>query len=160
MSLLNKRKKSILDENKMCTILWKQQSYGITILTKHNFHTHHIYPEFLIPLHIFLKLGSVWSTLNLSTVFWEPGLYGLTKDYQQNEEIKGSYLVEFASDLAPMSKSWVKDCISKINKNQRLDDDVFVNIILFDVILVEKMIHAIKNHGLRYDENNKVYTVL
>jgi hypothetical protein len=161
MSLDQIEKKPIISgENKMCTILWTQNKYGITILTKQNFRTHHIYPEFLIPLHTFLNLGSVWQLLNLCTVFWEPGLYGIPKDYQRNEQIKGSYLAEFASDLAPISKSWVKDCIQKIINKQPLNDHVFVNIILFDQTLLEQMINAIERHGLSFDENNKLYTVL
>ena len=160
MSLEQIKKRIISNENKICTILWRQDKYGISILTKQNFRTHHIYPEFLIPLHTFLTVGSVWSLLNLCTVFWEPGLYGIPKDYHKNEHIKGSYLVEFASDLAPISKSWVKDCIKKIIHNQSLDDDVFVNIILFDPNLLQQIIKAIERHGLTLCENNKIYTVV
>ena len=144
----------------MCTILWRQNKYGLTILTIDNFRTHHIYPELLIPLHTFLNLGSIWSLLNLSTVFWEPGLYGIQKDYHRNEQTKGSYLAEFATDLAPISKSWVKDCIEKIIDNQSLDDDVFVNIIIFEPTLLEQMLNAIERHGFSFEENNKIYTVL
>jgi hypothetical protein len=160
MSSLNKTKLTISNENKMCTILWIREKYGISILTKHNFRTHNIYPEFLIPLHIFLNLGSVWSLLNLCTVFWEQGLYGIPKDYHRNEEIKGAYLVEFASDLAPISKSWVKECIHKIIYNQPLDDDVFVNIILFDQSLLERIINDLQSHELIFYENNKIYTLV
>ena len=160
MSSLNRTKLTISNENKMCTILWIREKYGISILTKHNFQTHNIYPEFLIPLYIFLNLESVWSLLNLCTVFWEQGLYGIPKDYHQNEEIKGAYLVEFASDLAPISKSWVKQCIHKIIYNQPLDDDVFVNIILFDQSLLERMINDLQRHELSFYENNKIYTLV
>ena len=69
------------------------KKYGISILSKDNFRTRNIYLEFLIPLHSFLKLGSVWSLLNLCTVFWRQGLYSIPKDYHRNEEIKASYLV-------------------------------------------------------------------
>ena len=160
MSFEQNKKTIISNDNKMCTILWRQNKYGITILIKENFHTHHIYPEFVIPLRTFLNSGGIWSVVNLCTVFWESGLYGIRKDYYQNEQIKGAYLIEFASDLAPISKSWVKDCIHKIIHNQQLDDDVFVNIILFDQSLLERIINAIQSHGLTFHENNKIYTVL
>jgi hypothetical protein len=97
--------------------------------------------------------------LKLSTVFWEKYSYGVKCDDRQNEEIKGAYLISFASDLAPISKKWAKDCIDKIIENKPIEEQILVEIILLDETLIQKIVNAIINHQLEYSKEGNIYTV-
>jgi len=162
MSILENTVKSrVSSKTKMCPIIWNRDKYSITILTLDNSNARN-YPKpvFRIPLKKFLQCGGIWSVVNLYTIFWEPPIYGIKRNYQDNERVKGSYLVEFASDLAPLCKAWAKDCIEKTITFQQLEDEVFVEIILFDETLVTKMTNAIQQHELTFSENDSIYRVL
>jgi hypothetical protein len=91
----------------------------------------------------------MWSALNLCTVFWEPPLYGIPRDYKENERVKGAYLIAFASDLAPICKEWARGCIEQCSHPiVEAKDEVFVEIILFNEALKARMMDAISRHSL------------
>jgi hypothetical protein len=148
-------------DNKMCPIIWNRQKYGLTILTLHNSSTNYnSKPIFRLPLKKFMNSGAFWSALNLSTIFWERSLYGINRDYKENEKIKGAYLIAFASDLAPICKAWATRCIHKIIECESLEDEVFVEIIVLNETLTNKLVTAIVNHQMEYSVNQNIYTII
>ena len=148
-------------ENKMCPILWIREKYGLTISTLNKCSTNYnSKPIFRVPLKKFMKSGAFWSALNLCTIFWEQPLYRMNRDYKENEKIKGAYLIAFASDLAPICKAWANRCIHKIIEGEPLEDEVFVEIIVFDETLVNKLITAIVNHQMEYSVTQNIYTII
>jgi hypothetical protein len=74
-------------------------------------------------------------------------LYGIPRDYKENERVKGAYLIAFASDLAPICKEWARGCIERCN--QKASDAVFVEIVLFNEALKAQMMDAISRHELQ-----------
>jgi hypothetical protein len=152
---------AITRKTKMCPIIWRQDKYGINILTLDNSNgSRYQKPVFLVPLKKFLQSGAIWQVVNLCTIFWEPPAYGIQRAHLDNERVKGAYLIEFASDLAPLCKAWARGCIEKTIVSQQLEDEVFVEIILFNEALVAKMIDAIHRHELTFSENENIYTVI
>ena len=148
------------NENKMCPIIWNRQKYGLTILTLPNSSANYnSKPIFRLPLKKFMNSGAFWSALNLSTIFWEQPLYGMNRNYKENEKIKGAYLIAFASDLAPICKAWAKRCINKIIEGEPLEDEVFVEIIVLDETLTNKLITAIVKHQMEYSVIQNIYTI-
>lgn len=132
---------------KMCPIMWRRDKCGINILTMDNAHPqYNRCPVFYVPLRKFMQCGGLWTVVGLCTVFWEPPLYGIPRDYEENERVKGAYLIEFASDLAPICKEWARGCIEQCS--QKASDEVFVEIILFNEALKTEMMDAISRHNL------------
>ena len=138
---------------KMCPITWNRNECGISILTMENAHPQYNQnPIFYVPLCKFMQCGGLWTVVGLCTVFWEPPLYGIPRDYRENERVKGAYLIEFASDLAPICKEWARGCIEQCSQCSHPiveeKDKVFVEIILFDEALKARMMDAISRHNL------------
>ena len=140
----------------MCPIIWDRNEYSVSILTMDNAQDNYLNPTFYVPLRTFMQCGAFWSALNLCTVFWEPPLYGIPRAHVENERIKGAYLIEFASDLAPICKEWATGCIS-----QETSDEVFVEIVLFNEARKAQIMHAISRHELNVSicESTNVHTV-
>jgi len=148
------------NKHKMCPIVWDRNEYGVCILTMENaHHADYLKPTFYVPLRTFMQCGGMWSALNLCTVFWEPPLYGIPRDHVKNERIKGAYLIEFASDLAPVCKEWARSCIEQCN--QKASDEVFVEIVMFNEARKDQMMYAISRHELNVSicESTNVHTV-
>ena len=144
----------------LCPIIWKKYEYGLSIVSLNKcISDYDSKPIIRIPLKIFMKSGAIWSVLKLSTVFWEKYSYGVKFDDKHNEEIKGGYLISFASDLAPISKTWAKDCIDKIIENKPIEEQVLAEIILLDETLIQKILNAIINLQLEYSIEGNIYTV-
>ena len=140
------------NKHKMCPIIWIRREYTISILTMDNAH-HASYlgmPIFYVPLRTFMQCGAFWSALNLCTVFWEPPLYGIPHDREENESAKGAYLIEFASDMAPICKEWARGCIEQCTHHTMVEtsDEVFVEIVLFNEARKAQIMHAISRHCL------------
>ena len=157
--------KSVKSENKMCPILYVKDKYMLSILTPEN-SSHYPNPTFNIPLRTFLRYGTIWTELNLCTIFWEQPIYGIYKNSLEREYTKIAYLIAFASDMAPICKAWAKDCLEKTIENTYLEDEARVEIVLFDETLKDKLISAITkmNETVTTDtvtaENNHIYTVI
>jgi hypothetical protein len=146
---------------KMCPIMWRRDKCGISILTMENAHPqYNRCPVFYVPLRKFMQCGGLWTVVGLCTVFWEPPLYGIPRDHEENERVKGAYLIEFASDLAPICKEWARGCIEQCS--QKAKDEVFVEIILFNEALKTEMMDAISRHKLTVSicESTNAYTVI
>lgn len=146
---------------KMCPIMWRRDKCGINILTMDNAHPqYNRCPVFYVPLRKFMQCGGLWTVVGLCTVFWEPPLYGIPRDYEENERVKGAYLIEFASDLAPICKEWARGCIEQCS--QKASDEVFVEIILFNEALKTEMMDAISRHKLTVSicESTNAHTVI
>ena len=146
---------------KMCPIMWSRDTCGISILTMENAHPqYNRCPVFYVPLRKFMQCGGLWTVVGLCTVFWEPPLYGIPRDYEETERVKGAYLIEFASDLAPICKEWARGCIEQCS--QKASDEVFVEIILFNEALKTEMMDAISRHKLTVSicESTNAYTVI
>jgi hypothetical protein len=146
-------------DNKRCVILWKRDEYGLTILTMKNAKGSELYgkPIFYIPLRTFMRCGAFWSTLHLCTVFWEQRPYHIERTFQETERIKGAYLIEFAPDIAPICKGWAKQCIDGLHDWPRHleTEEVFVEIIVFQDSLKDKLMDAGKIHALQVSETEK-----
>ena len=137
-------------DNKRCILIWNSQEYGLTILTMKNAKGSELYkrPLFYIPLRTFMRCGAFWSALHLSTIFWEPKPYNIQRSYKETERIKGAYLIAFAPDIAPICKGWAKQCIDKLHDLPKADE-AFVEIIVFQDSLKDKIIDAIKGYELQ-----------
>lgn len=146
--------------NKRCPILYRKDKYALEILTLENstFCSDLHSCVFRIPLHHFMQSGAVWSALNLCTIFWEKPAWGKPNSLEQ-EKTKGAYLIAFATNLAPICKTWANDCIQKTIAYQKLGDEVFVEIIVHDQTLKPKLISALQAHVLTFSENENIYTV-
>lgn len=157
MNITNNR----TSENKMCPIIWKKDNYGLTIATLDKCtEIYNFKPIIRMPLGEFMKSGAIWSILRLTTIFWEKPLYGIERDIERNEQIKASYLISFASDLAPLCKAWAKKCIDTIIENQPLEEEVFAEIILFDETLRDKIIDNIIKNKMEYSVHENIYTII
>lgn len=164
---------SVRSENKMCPILFVRDKYMMSILIPEN-RSHYSKPTFNIPLRTFLRYGSIWAELNLCTIFWEQPIYGIYRNSLEREYTKIAYLIAFASDMAPICKVWAKNClentVEKTFEKMYLDDEAYVEIVLFDETLKDKMIDAItKMNGTitteaiateAITENGYIYTVI
>jgi hypothetical protein len=152
------------NEHKMCPIIWDRNECGVCILTMENAHIqYNRNPMFYVPLRKFMQCGGLWSALNLCTVFWEPPLYGIPRDHVENERIKGAYLIAFASDLAPICKEWARGCIEQCNHPiVESNDEVFVEIVLFNEARKAKMMDAISRHALQVSicEATNAFTII
>ena len=152
--------KSVKSENKRCPILYVRDKYMLSILTPEN-SSQYPNPTFNIPLRTFLQYGTIWTELNLCTVFWEQLNYGIYKNLLEREYTKIAYLIAFAPDMAPICKAWAKDCLEKTIENTYLEDEALVEIVLFDETLKDKMISAITiMNGTVTAENGHIYTVI
>jgi hypothetical protein len=163
-SSVEKNNKDIVHpENKICTLIWKRNEYGLTILTMENAKGSDKYekPLFYIPLRTFMRCGAIWSALNLCTIFWEQRPYRIERTFQETERIKGAYLLEFIPDVAPISKGWAKECIDKLHDWPRKlnTDEVFVEIIVFQESLKNKIMDAIQIHMLDVFVSNDIFNV-
>ena len=139
------------NDHKMCPILWDRNEFGITVLTMENASSHYqCYPMVYVPLRTFMQCGDLWSVLKLCTVFWEPPLYGIPRDHAENERIKGAYLIEFASDLAPICKKWARECIEQCGQcSHEASSKVFVQIVIFNEARQALIMDAISRHNLK-----------
>ena len=148
----NKEPKEHYD-NKRCLLIWNSQEYGLTILTMKNAKRSELYkrPLFYIPLRIFMRCGAFWSALHLSTIFWEPKPYNIERSFKETERIKGGYLIAFAPDIAPICKGWAKQCIDKLHdlSADPEADEAFVEIMVFQDSLKDKIVDAINRHKLQ-----------
>lgn len=145
--------KEEVHDNKRCILLWKRSEYGLTILTMKNAKGSELYekPIFYIPLRIFMRCGAFWGALHLHTIFWEPKPYNMERSFQDTERIKGAYLIEFAPDIAPICKGWAKQCIERLHDWPRNpeSEEAFVEIIVFQDSLKDKIMDAIHRHALQ-----------
>lgn len=145
------------NEHKMCLIILDRSNYSATILTLENsnaaLHANIGHYVIRVPLRTFFRCASIWSELRLVTVFWEPPLYGIPRDYLQTEITKVHYFVEFASDLAPISKAWAMSACLNTVQNIPIDDEVYVEIILFTEAMKDRMVQSItgyRHYGTTY----------
>ena len=145
------------NEHKMCLIIFDRSNYIATILTLENSNAALQaaigYYVFRIPLRTFFRCASIWFELRLVTTFWEPPLYGIPRDYLQTEITKVHYFVEFASDLAPICKAWAMSACLNTVQNIPIDDEVYVEIILFTEAMKDRMVQSItsyRHYGTTY----------
>jgi hypothetical protein len=98
-----------------------------------------------------MRCGAFWSALHLHTIFWEPKPYNIERNFQETERTKGAYLIELAPDIAPICKGWAKQCIEKLHDWPRDPeaDEAFVEIIVFQDSLKDKIMDAIHRHTLQ-----------
>jgi hypothetical protein len=147
------KEKEELHDNKRCILIWSRGEYGLTITTMKNAKGSELYekPIFYIPLRTFMRCGAFWSALHLCTIFWEPKPYNIERKFQETERIKGAYLIEFAPDIAPICKGWAKQCIDKLHDWPRDPeaDEAFVEIIVFQDSLKDKIMDAVHRHTLQ-----------
>ena len=156
-------KNEINSEYKRCLLIWDRNEYGLTILTMENAKNTSYYekPVFYIPLRTFMRCGSFWSALKLCTVFWEQRPYHIERTFKETERIKGAYLIAFASDMAPICKKWAEQCIDKLYEWSRNtcededEDEVFVEIIVFNDSLKDEIIKAAKSYMLQIVETDE-----
>ena len=141
-------------DNKRCILIWSRQEYGLSILTMKNAKGSELYekPLFYIPLRTFMRCGAFWSALHLSTIFWEQRPYNIERSFQETERIKGAYLIAFAPDIAPICKGWAKQCIDALHDWPRDPEveEAFVEIIVFQDSLKDKLMNAVKGHALQF----------
>jgi hypothetical protein len=148
-------------DNKRCILIWKRDEYGLTILTMKNAKGSELYekPIFYIPLNVFMRCGAFWSALHLCTIFWEPKPYNIERTFKETERIKGAYLIEFAPDIAPICKGWAKQCVDALHDRPRDPEseakEAFVEIIVFQDSLKDKIMDAVKGHALQVSETDK-----
>lgn len=151
--------KEEVHDNKRCPLIWSRGEYGLTILTMKNAKGSELYekPIFYIPLRIFMRCGAFWSALHLFTIFWEPKPYNMERNFQETERTKGAYLIAFASDIAPICKGWAQQCIDKLHDWPRDPEaeEVFVEIIVFQDSLKDKIMDAVHRHELQVSETDK-----
>jgi hypothetical protein len=161
-------KEEELYDNKRCILIWSRGEYGLTIMTMKNAKGSELYekPIFYIPLRTFMRCGAFWSALHLSTIFWEPKPYNMERKFQETERTKGAYLIAFAPDIAPICKGWAKQCIDKLHDWPRDPeaDEAFVEIIVFQDSLKDKIMDAVHRHTLQVkfsemDKNGIIYYV-
>jgi len=163
----DKDKEEEVHDNKRCPLIWSRGEYGLAILTMKNAKGSELYekPIFYIPLRIFMRCGACWSALHLSTIFWEPKPYNMERNFQETERTKGAYLIEFASDIAPICKGWAQQCIDKLHDWPRDPEaeEVFVEIIVFQDSLKDKIMDAVHRHELQVKfselDKNGIYHV-
>lgn len=150
--------------HKMCPIIHNRNEYNLSILTMENANGYGTgMPIFYVPLRKFMQCGGLWSPIRLCTVFWEPPLYGIQRDYLDNERIKGAYLIAFASDLAPICKAWASECTEQCRHHAMVEEEeVFVRIVLFNEALKDQIMNAISRHNLKVSicEATNTYTVM
>ena len=149
-----------LYDNKRCILIWKCDEYGLTILTMKNAKGSELYekPIFYIPLRTFMRCGAFWSALHLSTIFWEPKPYNIERQFKETERIKGAYLIAFAPDIAPICKGWAQQCVDKLHDWPRDPEaeEAFVEIIVFQDSLKDKIVDAVHRHALQVSETDKM----
>jgi hypothetical protein len=140
-------------DNKRCILIWSRQEYSISILTMKNAKGSELYekPIFYIPLRTFMRCGAFWSALHLCTIFWEPKPYNIQRSFKETERIKGAYLIAFAPDIAPICKGWARQCIDALHDWPRDPEaeEAFVEIIVFQDSLKDKLMDAIHRHTLQ-----------
>jgi len=154
-------------DNKRCILIWSRQEYGLTIVTMKNAKGSELYekPIFYIPLRTFMRCGAFWSALHLHTIFWEPKPYNMERNFQETERTKGAYLIAFAPDIVPICKGWAKQCIDKLHDWPRDPEaeEAFVEIIVFQDSLKDKIMDAIHRHTLQVKfsemDKNGIYHV-
>jgi len=153
------KKNEINSEYKRCLLVWDRNEYGLTILTMENAKNTSYYEKtvFYIPLRTFMRCGSFWSALNLCTIFWEQRPYHIERTFKETERIKGAYLIAFACDVAPICKKWAEQCIDKLYEWPRCEDEdeVFVEIIVFNDSLKDGIIKAAKSYMLQIEETDE-----
>ena len=151
-------------DDKMCPIIWNMCNYSLTIAIKDRCSINYNSKSIVrMPLRKFMKCGAIWSVLKLSTIFWEKPLFlsaNINPDITHNEQIKASYLISFASDLAPICKAWAKKCIDKIIDNQPMEEEVFAEIILIDESLKDTIIDNIVKNQMEYSVHENIYTII
>lgn len=150
----------IKTENKYCPIIFSKGKYSLSMLSiDYGLAIKSTNTIFLVPLREFLACGSIWSELNLCTIFWEPPAYGIKRNELENQKTKIAYLIAFASDLAPICKKWAADCLDKTINYNKLNDTVYFKIECHNENLKHKIINAINNFNFNLLVNNNIYTV-
>ena len=154
------RKKIVINsEYKSCILIWNPREYGLTITIMENTKRLERYekPVFYIPLRTFMRCGAFWSALNLCTKYWEQRPYHIERTFKETEKNKGAYLIAYASHLTPISKGWAEQCIDALHDwpHDSETDEVFVEIIVFQDSLKDKIMDAVKGHMLQFVETNK-----
>ena len=147
-------------DNKRCILIWKRDEYGLTILTMKNAEESKLYekPIFYIPLRTFMRCDAFWSALHLSTIFWEPKPYNIERPFKETERIKGAYLTAFAPDIAPICKGWAQQCVGTLHdwpRDPEAEEEAFVEIIVFQDSLKDKIMDAVHIHALHVSKIDK-----
>lgn len=143
-------------KNMRCPIIWRRDRYSLTLIAPEcQMKTHH--PTFIIPVSTFLKTGAVWSEINLTTIFWEPPAYGIKRSWKENEDIKCSYLLAFASYDAPLCKAWAYDCL--IN-NRAEEYGAYFELIVYNPELINNVKQAFQRHECAIEEEGLVITIV
>jgi|LakMenEpi03Aug12_release.lakeMendotaPanAssembly.Ray.scaffolds.fasta_scaffold260303_2 hypothetical protein len=147
-------------ENKYCPLIFKRGEYSLSIkseeydLPKNSDNT-----IFIFPIREFLACGSIWQAINLCTIFWEKPAYNMERSYNETQHLKISYLMAFASDLAPICKHWAAQCLEKTIKYIELEDKVYIHLELFNNPIKEKIIKALDAYNYKFLLENNIYTV-
>ena len=150
----------ILEKNKNCPLYWNQKSHGISILIPENSIKYNDYTVFRFSLKMFLNFGSIWNILGLDTIYWEKPIYGIYTNELELEYTKIVYLLGLAKDVSLVSKEWARNCLQKTVENVSIDDEVYVEIVLFDQSLKEKFIETILTNDARFFMNSDIFMVV
>ena len=151
----------IKPENKYCPLIFNRGKYNLSIISLENgLSRHNQGTIFIVPIREFLACGSIWQTLNLSTIFWETPAYNIKRSVNEIQQVKAAYLIAFASDLAPICKQWANDCINNTIKYLENEDPVYAQIELFDETLKEKMIKAVEVYNMNLLITDNIYKVI
>lgn len=154
----------IRDDDKMVPILFDRTKWGLYVMTSENslamYYANVQQYVIRVPLQIFFCCQSIWRQIGISTIFWEHK----EKDLQ-TELNKVHYFVGFAPyTTTPLCKSWVNDVCLKTVQNVPINDEVYVEIVLFTEALKDQMVKAISCYGdglyrCRCKRSQYIYTV-
>lgn len=151
---------TVKPENKYCPILFKRGEYSLCILSlEYGFTKNTENPIFIIPIREFLACGSIWQAMHLCTIFWEKPAYNIERSYNEIQHTKASYLMAFASDLAPICKHWATECLDKTIKYIELEDKVYAHLEVYNTTIKDKIIKAVEAYNLNLSVDSNIYTV-
>jgi hypothetical protein len=111
------------------------------------------FPTFNIPVLYFLQCRSVWTALQLSTIFWERPVWGIVHESGETDKIKKAYLLANANYDAWANKTLID--------NEWITSGAYFELVVYKPDLVEKIKVAFQNHGIIiiHHENNFVSLV-
>lgn len=144
------------EEDMTRPLIWIREKYNLTLSSKRELKPFH--PTFKIPVDIFLNIGSVWQELNLSTIFWEPPMYGIKRPCAESLLMKKEYLLAFPNYDAPISEKWARDCL--IDNNYKKYNAYF-ELTVYKPELVTKIELALQKQNIMFvQEDNKIFNVI
>jgi len=143
-------------ENMMCPIICERKKYSLALLAP-KCRTKAQRPTFIVPISTFLKSGAVWTALQLCTIFWEPPIYGIERSWKENEDIKRSYLLAFASYDAPLCKAWAYDCLMN---NRAEEYGAYFELTVYNSELVNNLKQAFQKHEFAIEEEGLIMTIV